>query len=128
MKFINRKNFVVCLLVTGCIIATAALMPSVGSAQTDNVRASVGPVIAMIASAMIKKGEAYYADATIPYITGYEPIKDASGGTIIASAVAAMTFPLSGIIAEHHDHDHGYQFGNPCWSGPIWVCGGDWDY
>jgi hypothetical protein len=31
---------------------------------------------------MIQKGEAYYGDATIlgkPYVTGYEPIKDASG-------------------------------------------------
>jgi hypothetical protein len=126
MNFINRKNFVVCILVAGCIIATAALMQSVGSARTDNVKASIGPVIAMI-----KTGEAYYGDATIlgkPYITGYEPIKDASGGTIIANDVAAMTFPLSGIIAEHHDHDHGYQFGDPCWSGPIWVCGGDLGY
>jgi len=111
MSFINRKNFINCFLVTGCIIATAPLMPIVlGSALIDNVKAS---------------------DATIlgkPHITGYEPMKDASGGTIIASAVAAMTFPLSGIIAEHHDHDHGYQFGDPCWTGPIWVCGGDWDY
>ena len=39
-----------------------------------------GPVIAMI-----NKGEAYYGDATIfgkPYVTGYEPIKDASGKVI----------------------------------------------
>jgi hypothetical protein len=34
---------------------------------------------------MIKKGEAYYGDATIlgkPYVTGYDPIKDASGSVI----------------------------------------------
>jgi hypothetical protein len=34
---------------------------------------------------MIQKGEAYYGDATIlgkPYVTGYEPIKDASGNVI----------------------------------------------
>ena len=39
-----------------------------------------GPVIAMI-----KKGEPYYGDATIlgkPYVTGYEPIKDASGTVV----------------------------------------------
>jgi len=39
-----------------------------------------GPVIVMIT-----KGEAYYGDATIlgkPYVTGYEPIKDASGNVI----------------------------------------------
>jgi hypothetical protein len=37
------------------------------------------------ANAKISKGEAYYGDATIfgkPYITGYEPIKDASGAVI----------------------------------------------
>jgi hypothetical protein len=37
------------------------------------------------ALAMINKGEAYYGDATIlgkSYITGYEPIKDASGNVI----------------------------------------------
>ena len=34
---------------------------------------------------MIKKGEAFYGEANIlgkPYITGYEPIKDASGNVI----------------------------------------------
>jgi hypothetical protein len=34
---------------------------------------------------MISKDEAYYGDATIlgkPYVTGYEPIKDASGKTV----------------------------------------------
>ena len=39
-----------------------------------------GPAIAMI-----KTGVAYYGDATIlgnPYVTGYEPIKDASGAVI----------------------------------------------
>jgi hypothetical protein len=38
-----------------------------------------------LALAMINKGEAYYGDATIfgkPYVTGYEPIKDASGKVI----------------------------------------------
>jgi Cache 3/Cache 2 fusion domain len=37
------------------------------------------------AIAKINKGEAYYGDATIfgkPYVTGYEPIKDASGKVI----------------------------------------------
>jgi hypothetical protein len=39
-----------------------------------------GPVIVVI-----RKGEAYYGDATIlgkPYVTGYEPIRDSSGGVI----------------------------------------------
>jgi Single cache domain 3 len=34
---------------------------------------------------MIERGEAFYGEATIlgtPYITGYEPIKDASGKVI----------------------------------------------
>jgi Cache 3/Cache 2 fusion domain len=37
------------------------------------------------AMAVIKKGEAYYGDATIlgkPYVTGYDPIKDAAGNVI----------------------------------------------
>jgi Cache 3/Cache 2 fusion domain len=37
------------------------------------------------ALAMLNKGEAYYGDATLfgkPYVTGYEPIKDASGNVI----------------------------------------------
>jgi len=37
------------------------------------------------ASEMIKRGEAFYGEATIlgtPYITGYQPIKDASGKVI----------------------------------------------
>ena len=37
------------------------------------------------AIAMIKKGEAYYGDATIlgkPYVTGYDAIKDDSGNVI----------------------------------------------
>jgi hypothetical protein len=39
-----------------------------------------GPVIVLI-----RKGEAYYGDTTIlgkPYIAGYEPIRDSSGGVI----------------------------------------------
>ncbi|HEX2943251.1 MAG TPA: Cache 3/Cache 2 fusion domain-containing protein [Rhodopila sp.] len=39
-----------------------------------------GPVVVQI-----RKGEAYYGDATIlgkPYVTGYEPIQDASGNVI----------------------------------------------
>jgi Cache 3/Cache 2 fusion domain len=41
------------------------------------------------AVAMINKGQAYYGEATIfgkPYVTGYEPIKDASGKVIGISA------------------------------------------
>jgi len=37
------------------------------------------------AIAMIKKNESYYGDATIlekPYVTGYDPIRDASGNVI----------------------------------------------
>src|SRR5215203_192192 len=163
----NRKNFIVGVIAAGCFIATAALLPSSGNAQMDNVKTSmlalkaktaklgvpkiegkdpvagrdapalyfgttkmnnffgvvdevveenggtatlfvkagdeyvrvatnvkkddgsraVGTVLDPngLAIAMIKKGEAYYGKATIlgkPYITGYEPIKDASGNVI----------------------------------------------
>jgi Cache 3/Cache 2 fusion domain len=51
-----------------------------GSSAVGTKLDSKGPVIAMI-----NKGEAYYGDATLfgkPYVTGYEPIKDASGKVI----------------------------------------------
>ena len=51
-----------------------------GSRAIGTVLDPKGPAIAMI-----QKGEAYYGDATIldkPYITGYDPIKDASGAII----------------------------------------------
>jgi hypothetical protein len=51
-----------------------------GSRAIGTILDPNGPVIAMI-----KKGEAYYGDATIlgkPYVTGYEPIRDASGNVI----------------------------------------------
>jgi len=163
----NRRKFIVRGLTGGCLVAIAALMPSVGDAAADKVKASMealktktaklgapkiegkdpvagkdvpalyfgatkmnnffdvvdevvkenggtatlfvnaggeyvrvatnvkkddgtravgtildpnGPAIAMI-----KKGEAYYGDATILgklYDTGYDPIKDASGNVI----------------------------------------------
>ena len=173
---INRKNFIVgIILATGCFIATAALMPSVGNAQADKVKASMTALKAKTgslgaakiegkdpvagkdapalyfgatkinnssdvvdavvkenggaatlfvkagdeyvrvattlkkddgssamgtsldpkspATAMINKGEAYYGDATIfgkPYVTGYEPIKDASGNVIGSYFVGYM--------------------------------------
>jgi len=51
-----------------------------GSRAVGTVLSPHGPVFPMI-----QKGEAYYGDATIlgkPYITGYEPIRDASGDVI----------------------------------------------
>ena len=51
-----------------------------GSRAIGTILDPKGPVIAMI-----NKGEAYYGEATIlgkPYITGYEPIKGASGNVI----------------------------------------------
>jgi Cache 3/Cache 2 fusion domain len=163
----NRKNFIIGILAAGCFIATAALLPSVGKAQVDNVKTSMlalkantaklgvpkiegkdpiagkdapalyfgttkmnnffGVVDEVVkenggtatlfvkagdeyvrvatnvkkddgsravgtvldpngpAIAMIKKGEAFYGEANIlgkPYITGYEPIRDASGNVI----------------------------------------------
>jgi outer membrane murein-binding lipoprotein Lpp len=51
-----------------------------GSRAIGTILDPNGPAIAMI-----KKGEAYYGDATIlgkPYVTGYDPIKDSSGGVI----------------------------------------------
>jgi hypothetical protein len=51
-----------------------------GSRAIGTILDPNGPVFPMI-----HKGEAYYGDATIlgkPYVTGYEPIKDASGKVI----------------------------------------------
>jgi hypothetical protein len=51
-----------------------------GSRAIGTVLDPNGPVIAVI-----RKGEAYYGDATIlgkPYVTGYDPIRDASGSVI----------------------------------------------
>jgi hypothetical protein len=164
---INRKKFIVGVLAAGCFIATVTLIPSVGNAQMDKIKASIAALEAKTAKlgapkiegkeavagkdvpalyfgttkmnnffdvvdevvkenggtaslfvkagdeyvrvatnvkkddgsraigtildpngpviAMIKKGEAYYGDATIlgkPYVTGYDPIRDASGTVI----------------------------------------------
>ncbi len=163
----NRRSFIVSILAAGCFIATSMLIPSVGTAQMDNVKASMAALISKTgklgapkiegtdpvggksapglyfgttkmnnlfdvvdevakehggtatlfvkagdeyvrvatnvkkddgsraigtildpngpAIAMIKKGEAYYGEATIlgkPYITGYEPIRDAAKSVI----------------------------------------------
>ena len=163
----NRKSFIVSILAAGCIIATSMLIPSVGTAQMDKVKASMAALIDKTgklgapkiegtdpvggksapglyfgttkmnnffdvvdevakehggvatlfvkagdeyvrvatnvkkddgsraigtvldpngpAIAMIKKGEAYYGEATIlgkPYDTGYEPIRDAAKNVI----------------------------------------------
>ena len=51
-----------------------------GSRAVGTVLDPDGPVFPMI-----QKGEADYGDATIlgkPYVTGYEPIRDASGNVI----------------------------------------------
>ena len=51
-----------------------------GSRAIGTVLNPHGPVIVLI-----RKGEAYYGDTTIlgkPYITGYEPIRDSSGGVV----------------------------------------------
>jgi hypothetical protein len=51
-----------------------------GSRAIGTILDPAGPAIAMI-----KKGEAYYGEAIIlgkPYVTGYDPIKDASGNAI----------------------------------------------
>lgn len=51
-----------------------------GSRAIGTILDPNGPTIAMI-----NKGEAYYGDATIlgkPYVTGYEPIRDASNAVI----------------------------------------------
>jgi hypothetical protein len=164
---VKRKTFVLGFIAAGCFLATAMLMPSVGDAQADKVKASMAALQAKTAKlgkpkiegtdpvagkatpalyfgttkmnnvfdvvdevvkenggtatlfvkagddyvrvstnvkkddgsraigtildpngpviVMIRKGEAYYGDATIlgkPYVTGYEPIRDSSGGVI----------------------------------------------
>jgi hypothetical protein len=51
-----------------------------GSRATGTILDPTGPAIVMI-----RKGEAYYGDVTIlgkPYVTGYEPIRDASDHVI----------------------------------------------
>ena len=51
-----------------------------GSRAIGTILDPSGPVIAKI-----KKGEAYYGEATIlgqPYVTGYDPIRDGSGEVI----------------------------------------------
>lgn len=51
-----------------------------GSSAVGTVLDATSPAVAKISA-----GEAYYGDATIfgkPYVTGYEPIKDASGAVI----------------------------------------------
>ena len=51
-----------------------------GSRAIGTVLDPNGPVIAVI-----RKGQAYYGDAMIlgkRYVTGYDPIRDASGGVI----------------------------------------------
>jgi Cache 3/Cache 2 fusion domain len=56
------------------------MMRDDGSRATGTILDPTGPVIAMI-----KKGEAYYGEADIlgkSYVTGYEPIRDASGNVI----------------------------------------------
>ena len=55
--------------------------------KKDDGSRAIGTVLDMTSPAIAKinKGEAYYGEATIlgkPYVTGYEPIKDASGKVI----------------------------------------------
>ena len=165
----NRKNFIVGVLATGCLIATSMLVPNVGHAQAnpkvanamallkaktatlgapklegndpvggkdvpglhfgttkmnnnftlvDEVKTEAGGTATLFvkagdefvrvttnvpkpdgsgraigtildpngkAIAAIKQGQAFYGEVPIlgtPYVTGYEPIKDASGGVI----------------------------------------------
>jgi hypothetical protein len=53
--------------------------------KPDGSGRAIGTVLAGPALASIKQGKAFYGDVPIlgmPYTTGYEPIKDASGGII----------------------------------------------
>ena len=155
-NLIKRKIFLIGVIAAGCVIAIAALIPSVANGQMDNIKTSMAALKTKTATlgapkvegsdpvaskdvpalyfgatkmnknggtatvfvksgdeyvrvatnvkkedgsravgtildpngpaiAMIKKGEAYYGEATIlgkPYLTGYDPIKDASGTVI----------------------------------------------
>ncbi len=63
--------------------------------KKDDGSRAVGTVLDPNGAAvgMIKKGEAFYGEANIlgkPYITGYEPIKDASGNVIGAYYVGYL--------------------------------------
>jgi hypothetical protein len=60
--------------------AATTLKKEDGSSAVGTALGADSPAIAKL-----DKGEAYYGDATIfgkPYVTGYEPIKDASGAVI----------------------------------------------
>jgi hypothetical protein len=63
----NRKNFIVGILVAGCFIATATLIPSVGNAESDKVKASMAAL------------KAKTAKLGAPKIEGIDPVagKDA---------------------------------------------------
>ena len=53
--------------------------------KPDGSGRAIGTVLAGPALEAIKKGKAYYGEVPIlgtPYMTGYEPIKDSSGGQI----------------------------------------------
>ena len=45
----NRKNFIVGILVAGCMFVTSTLIPSVANAQADKVKTSMAALIAKTA-------------------------------------------------------------------------------
>jgi hypothetical protein len=65
----NRKNFIVGVLAAGCFIVTAAILPSVGDAQMDNVKTSMAAL------------KAKTAKLGAPKIEGNDPVagKDVPG-------------------------------------------------
>ena len=93
----NRKSFLVGLLAAGCFVATSTLVTSPGNAQADpkvakamaalKAERALGTILDPKGKAIanINKGEAFYGEVDIlgkPYVTGYDPIKDASGKVI----------------------------------------------
>jgi len=64
----------------GYVRVATTLKKEDGSSAVGTALDATSPAVAKISG-----GEAYYGDATIfgkPYVTGYEPIKDASGAVI----------------------------------------------
>ena len=58
-NFINRKTFLIGVLAAGCVIAFAALIPSVANGQMDNVKTSMAALKTKTAKLGAPKVEGY---------------------------------------------------------------------
>lgn len=87
----NRKSFLVGIMAAGCFIATSILMPSVGNAQADKVKASM----AALKAATAKLGA--------PKIEGMEAVsgKNASALYFGTSKVNNNFDVVDAVVKEH---------------------------